>query len=359
MDDIDELPQLPNVPSSLTVDVAVPIHTQTSSSLTSRRTASVHSPEKHMFSGKPTPLNPMGAMFHCMLSYRVNTDLEFTKKLHDKLHTMFRVNEDQGASSPKRARSSSMTGTSAVSNVSSVKPKMSWPAMTPLVKEGSFARNLLNVTEDFPYKDQTMFPDEYEQCPEASGSSLNVFFDKVCLPQGKDWEGSGRERGGGFVGAVLQCLVFVPILSIKQESSVGFEAAPSPSGQSNNSKPGDDYNWSKLEGSVGKLIRLNKAEHKADNPDNVLLELIIARILNEIESVDKTYACCKILPFLVGGEILFSCAEQCSNEPHIATNEKAFLVLTTAFGLSQSNKDALYEKLSTFSVRNVVQWYIK
>jgi hypothetical protein len=346
MDNIDEIPHLPNVP----VDVSVPIHGQTASSLTNRSMAIGYSPKQKTFSATPSPLNPEGAMFHCMLSYRVNTDSEIAKKLHDKLHTMFRVSEDQGTFSLKRTRSSSITA--AAATVSSGNPR------PPVMKDGSFTRKGLYDSEDFPYKDQTTFPDEYDQCPEASGSSLNVFLDKVCLKQGKNWEGSGTERGGGFIGAVLQCLVFVPILSVKQGSvSKGFEVVPSPSGQNNNFNPGNEYNWSKLEGSVGQLIRLNNAEHL--KVDNVLLELIIARILNEIESVNKTYACVKILPFLVGGEMLFACAEKCSDEPHFATNEKVLSVLTTAFGLSQSDKDALFEKLMTFSVRSVIQWYFK
>jgi hypothetical protein len=50
---------------------------------------------------------------------------------------------------------------------------------------------------------------------EKRPGSANLFLDQVYLKSGENWEQS--DEGGGFVGALLKSLIFVPLLSWKVE----------------------------------------------------------------------------------------------------------------------------------------------
>jgi hypothetical protein len=94
----------------------------------------------------------------------------------------------------------------------------------------------------------------------------------TCLKTGENWQGSGKADGGGFIGAVLQSLVFVPVLSVVEKNGQSFEAL---SASADIKEP-----WTRFDGSLGKLLRLNTVyEEKKDVCDNVLLELMIAQVL--------------------------------------------------------------------------------
>jgi hypothetical protein len=179
-----------------------------------------------------------------------------------------------------------------------------------------------------------------------------VYLDKFCLRNGEEWQGTGKPDGGGFIGAILQSLVFVPVLSVKQKNSYGFC-------QDLSSAP-DKSNANKLEGSLGRLVRLNTAhDDRQHGVDNVLLELIIAKALHTISWRARTgksefYPCFRIFPLFAGNDKLFYCPEALSDKPHIATNNRAFDLLQKA-GLA----DACFDKLKDESVQSIVNWYFR
>ncbi len=103
-----------------------------------------------------------------------------------------------------------------------------------------------------------MFPSShFECCDEALHSSFHVFLDKTCLKTDENWQGSGKADGGGLIGAVLQSLVFVPVLSVAEKNGQSFEAL---SASADIKEP-----WTRFDGSLGKLLRLNTVyEEKKD-----------------------------------------------------------------------------------------------
>jgi hypothetical protein len=346
-------PQLPNTPHEPDTRILVPDFARTDDLIQTvfpdnRYASSMHSirpdqssPPKPM----PKPLDPMGHMFHCMLSYRVDTDQEMVLKLHNKLHTLFAL-DSIAPNSPQRTRSGPL-------GLSTPSAKSNWAKAANFVFDGSLA-NIADVTsEAMPFQGKTLFPTVFERCLEAQTSYFHAFLDTVCLKNGENWQGSGKADGGGFIGAILQSLVFVPVLTVKQKnSSDAFEVLPS--------TPGSDFDWRKLEGSVGRLVRLNTENDDKKDGDNVLLELIIAKVLCEIagqcvSKSGKSYPCSKILPLLLGGEVIFKVAGMLSDKPHEPTNAKAIIALQKA-----ELCDAELElTLKNISVRSVVGWYTK
>ena len=350
---MDDDPQLPNVPHD-PPDTRVPISSEISTLTIPTLNSSITSPSSSSSSSKPNPkclpklqpLDPRGQMFHCMLSYRVDTDQGMVVKLHNKLHTLFAV-EGHPSKSLQRTRSGSVIPAFPPSPAL----KRGWSIAAKAVFDGSLANQVDGGSEVFPFQGETLFPREFEQCDEAKTSDFHVFLDTVCLKTGVNWQGTGELHGGGFIGAILQSLLFVPILSVKQKnSSGGFEEL---------SSAVDDNNFEVLDGSLGRLLRLNtKKETNTSSCDNVLLELIIAKVLHEIggqspASSGKTYPCIKILPLLVGNKNIFSCQKMFSSNPHHATNNKAIDVLQKA-GLGDED---LEKKVKNESVLSVVEWY--
>ena len=358
---MDDDSQLPNVvPQDLPgqPDTRVPISSEISTLATPTSSSSITSPSSSSSSSsssksnpnffhKLQPLDPRGQMFHCMLSYRVDTDQGMVVKLHNKLHTLFAV-EGQPSKSLQRTRS----GAAVPAFSPSPALKRGWSIAAKAVFDGSLANQVDGGSEVFPFQGETLFPREFEQCDEAKTSDFHVFLDTVCLKTGVNWQGTGELHGGGFIGAILQSLLFVPILSVKQKkSSEGFEEL---------SSAPDDNSFEVLDGSLGRLLRLNtKKETNPSLCDNVLLELIIAKVLHDIggrspASSGKTYPCIKILPLLVGNKYIFDCVKMLSSNPHHATNNKAIDVLKKA-GLGDED---LEKKVKSESVHSVVSWYL-
>lgn len=302
---------------------------------------------KHL---QPAALNPIGPMFHCMISYRVETDQAVARSLHNKLFVVFR-NED--AAIPKLQRT--LSGSSLAGGADNLSFSGS-----PVARRGQWAAALqwgnvqpdaaFSPLDDFPFKGESSFPTQhFQQCEEALHSHYHVFLDKTCLKNGEQWQGSGRS--GGFIGALLQSLVFVPIISIFHNNGSHFESLP----------PNTVFSapWTQFEGALGKLLRLNKQQDN-DKCDNVLLEYIIAQVLYEmskqsIPPLGTTFPCIKIQPLLLGGEQIFRCIGELSDQPHAATNSKAASVLKEA-GLCDAD---LESRLACRSVKSVLIWYSK
>jgi hypothetical protein len=284
-------------------------------------------------------------MFHCMLSYRQATDKDLATKLHHKLHTLLAA-EDRSSNSLQR------TGSGGAPPPSSPTRKIGWGGVAKAVMNRTFASIVEGGSKIFPFQGETSFPPKFTRCAEAQTSDFHVFLDKVCLKNGEQWQGTGKPDDGGFIGAILQSLVFVPVLSVKQiNSSGGFEEL---------SSAPDKTNADKLEGSLGRLIRLNTThDDRQQDGDNVLLELIIAKALHTVarqfaSSSGKFYPCFKILPLLAGNDKIHDCKKQLSDKPHIATNNKAVEILQKA-GLT----DAFVDKLKNESVQSIVNWYFR
>ena len=64
-----------------------------------------------------------------------------------------------------------------------------------------------------PLIEKTRFPAKFNCDAFAQQKILNIFWDKACLSDGYLWEGDGTKKGGGFVGAILQSMLFVPVMS--------------------------------------------------------------------------------------------------------------------------------------------------
>ena len=106
-----------------------------------------------------------GSFFHAMISYRVATDATFVNHLHNSINLVASQRDD------------------------------------------------LRVLDDFPW------PKGFKRAETTGSSGVRVFLDKFCLLDGAQWE--GNMKGGGFVGALLQSLVFVPVFS----ANAGFSGS--------------------------------------------------------------------------------------------------------------------------------------
>jgi hypothetical protein len=350
-----EPPALPNQPvatDDLIQSVFSSVEADTRVAITHLHTPTGSPPDKSTGGNQlqPEALNPIGPMFHCMISYRVETDLAVARSLHNKLFVVFR-NED--VTIPRLQRT--LSGPS----VSGGADNLSFSG-SPVARRGqrAAAQQWANVQpdasssplDDFPFKGESLFPAQhFQQCDEALHSQYHVFLDKTCLKNGEQWQGSGKS--GGFIGALLQSLVFVPIISIFHKKDSHFESLP--------------HNiefrapWTEFEGSLGKLLRLNKQQDN-DKCDNVLLEFIIAQVLNEMSKqsdppLGTAFPCIKVQPLLLGGEQIFRCIGELSDLPHAATNSKAASVLKEA-GLCDAD---LESRLARRSVKSVLIWYSK
>ena len=142
----------------------------------------------------PLALDPK-AFFHIFLSYRVASEESWVAKLYQPLQRRSSIRDKGGAGIP-------------------------WAKET-----------------EFPQAFMSQFP-----AVENEKNFLNVFWDKSVLTNGQQWRGDGTRNGGGFVAAILQSVVFVPVLSCN---------------------------------SLEKLLNQNS------EIDNVLLELLLAKFLFE------------------------------------------------------------------------------
>jgi hypothetical protein len=111
---------------------------------------------------------PDDELFHCMVSYRVNTDAARARAIHDGLH--FKV---------------------------------------------------LNAKKKLDFFATARYPSGFNRARESKQSWLHIFLDKFCLQSGKNWADEG------FLRAILSSLTIIPILSWEtapngdQQGSVG------------------------------------------------------------------------------------------------------------------------------------------
>ena len=108
-------------------------------------------------------LNPRESMFHIFISYRVASDKVWVSKFYGNIRRKCQTRE---------------------------KEEMG-----------------------IPFAKETSFPQNFKSNDLADEKLLNVFWDAVTLADAKDWTGDGTRNGGGFIGAIVQSLVFVPVLS--------------------------------------------------------------------------------------------------------------------------------------------------
>ena len=190
---------------------------------------------------------PDGALFHCMLSYRVSTDSVLVRSIHDGLH-MKCLNAKQ---------------------------------------QGTFPE----------FFEAAKYPSPFDRADQAKQSNLNIFLDQFCLQAGQDWADSG------FLLALSQSLVFIPILSWNSDSSSGDSS-----------------------GSIGGLA----CHGKSSGVDNVLLELVIAKELHRVwlvlskdvlQSQGLLFPCMIILPIFTSN--FFSKISTLSDDVPLSTLQRA------------------------------------
>ena len=162
-----------------------------------------------------------------------------------------------------------------------------------------FERLLVNSSKRIPMAGMSQWPYGFEK---PQSADANIFLDAVCLKPGENWKHS--EEGGGFVGALLKSLIFVPLLSWQVEPKVD-----------KNDPLGTKRTFA---GSVGEMVaRYSGLKGPAlktpidvlsvefhDAVDNVLLELIVAMELNaHLRQMHKSdscmHPCFRIFPVVI------------------------------------------------------------
>lgn len=236
-------------------------------------TLNMHALPQHSSVNSPVSLikRPDDEMFHCMLSYRVNTDATRARAIHDGLH--FKA---------------------------------------------------LNAKKKLDFFALGRYPSGFNRARGTKQSWLNIFLDKLCLQNGKNWADEG------FLRAVLNSLTIIPVLS--------WETLPN----------GDH------QGSIGAL-----ALHNKDSPvDNVLLELVLAKELHSVMKMfvqaskqgDALHPCMHIVP--VFAQDFFSKLSTLSDDAPLATLAKASEVL----GRVGIQPDSCFSKQS---VKSIVSYFAK
>lgn len=238
------------------------------------------------FPVKAKVLNPFGEMFHVMLSYRDATERNYVSTLYKQLQ---------------------LTGLTQERPAHMLMPTK-WPQ---------------NFIRKHP-----------KQCP----PHFHTFLDKENLTPGVNY------KINGFVCALMQSLVFVPVLSYKSEppkdstsSAAAVSSSPAPDATAT------DPAAVKHTGSIGQLMqdaeKLNKSKEQGGTTDNFLLELLLASELHRLIEREKIAsasdiplpknekrlpssinACMSIFPIFIGqppsnsATILDFCAVATNNE---------------------------------------------
>ena len=192
------------------------------------------------------------------------------------------------------------------------------------------------------------YPRSFKRDDTTLSSKVRLFQDFYCLKDGKPWEGDGGSGldSGGFVGALCQSVIFVPLFSAYLKPGAPHAAAlPAAS-------PQVDLVAS---GSIGLMKYLSEDN---DKQDNVLLELILAMELHKyavkmahLGSFKSMFPCSVIFP-LFQSTVVFDVTNSLSTLPSVITNQKALAVLKT-IGITPSAKLAN----GTLSVKEVIQFY--
>jgi hypothetical protein len=279
-------------PNGLPGQVAISIHTPEAQARPSSfvppkiyETPDIKLPEEGQHSSDNSlrslmKLRPDDEMFHCMISYRVNTDAARARAIHDGLH---------------------------------------FKALNAKKKMDMFA--------------MAKYPAGFNRPREAKQSWLNIFLDKSCLQDSKEWADEG------FISAIFKSSTIIPILSWETEKKMAANGE------------------SEIEihkGSVGGL-----AAHNKDSPvDNVLLELVLAKELHCVLQAfakasnqnDALYPCMHIFPIFV--QDLFAKLSTLSDDAPRMTLAKAAAVLGSV-GIQTDNA------FMNQSVKSIIMYFTK
>jgi len=189
-----------------------------------------------------------------------------------------------------------------------------------------------------PFADETVFPKEYKENELAKEKLLNLFWDTETLADGRNWTGDGTRIGGGFIGAIMQSLVFVPVLTTR---------------------------------TLTKMKKLDVTEK--GQVDNVLLELTVAKFLCEYQNaIDQDqqrlslWPCSFIFP-IIGSDVPTEVSEANALNCRVSrkTNEKAFEMLTKAGytpdkqAMLEGDSSATHEDPHPWSVLSIVRFFLK
>ena len=167
---------------------------------------------------------------------------------------------------------------------------------------GLFDRLLQNSFKRIPEVGLSKWPEGFSDQKYRSGHA-NVFLDQVCLKSGENWEQS--DEGGGFVGALLKSLIFVPLLSWKVEPDVSQEVPEALQKKKFTGSVGEMV--ARYSNSLGQFIDADPDPAKrpfCDTVDNVLLELILAMELHSYmkqvrHSNPLVHSCMRLFPIIV------------------------------------------------------------
>ena len=277
-----------------------------------RRTVNDQQPPSR-FPVKAKALNPFGEMFHVMLSYRDATEKNYVSALYKQLQ---------------------LTGMSQERPAQMLVPTK-WP--------------------------QNFIRRKPKECP----TNFHTFLDKENLTPGVVWDYDNLDSliaGNGFVGALMQSLVFVPVLSYNSEPP--NDSTSSAAAVSSSLTPGDATALSPAPasalapatdpaavnhtGSIGQFMqdadKLKKPEGPDEKIDNFLLELLLASELHKLIDREKIasasdialpknekrrppsiYACMSIFPIIISQPP--SSSASLLNFAALATNMKAKRIL--------------------------------
>ncbi len=171
----------------------------------------------------------------------------------------------------------------------------------PLARK-MFDRLLLNSFKRIPEVGLSQWPDGFSNEKFRPGHA-NVFLDQVCLKTGESWKHS--DEGGGFVGALLKSLIFVPLLSWKVETDKSQDVSNALQMKAFTGSVGEmvaRYSGAKP---LGAFVDPDPAKRPfCDDVDNVLLELILAMELHAHMKLNHKGAACmhpclRMFPILV------------------------------------------------------------
>ena len=179
-----------------------------------------------------------------------------------------------------------------------------------LIGPGASSSKTHGIQHAFLSLDAHPWPAAFSRNKSVLNSALRIFQDSFCLSDGMEWEGDGRPQNGGFVGALRLSVVFVPLFSASLDQE------------------------GRVVGSLGQMIDLANN----DKPDNVLLELILARELHlqsKKNSDIALFPCSAIFPLLLSKD-LFRYANDLPKLPSKVTNAKALQILKS-MGMPDSN----------------------
>jgi hypothetical protein len=239
----------------------------------------------------PVPLNPRKSIFHVFISYQ-DCDTSWVSSLNSRIH-QFALEQD-------------------------------------ILGKG------------IPFGKESSLPKNFKSNDLADEKLLNVFWDAVTVGDSQGVGVAGARNGGGFIGAIVHSLVFVPVLSCYKVNE----------------------RWSG--GSIGQMV--NPEEN--DYVDNVLLELTVAKYLFEFQkSKDQDrqgstlWPCSLIFPII--GPRAMEKRRELSARISRSTNKSAFDILTKA-GYSPDEREMLGEQSPTagakdhpWSVRSIVGFFCR